>query len=383
MEAKTTLITCQMWVKGEECEGHCGLRHPSQQNSLARLLDNHSTNRSLLEKDVANGGSAPETKSGLQLINQDEEETSNCIADKTTLQNVQSAQHAPQSNLPDSTASESSEEEEKDLVWVEDRKKLPGASSQGKNIQGNVSASQYPPSVSLYASKELEMATQDPRKSMLCKYHAKGFCSSGEGCAFSHKRPLAEIHASTGQAVHSSQIECHYNAKGQCFRGQECLFLHSTPGNPRHVKQLPSLVSEATNAQNGVLHIAAKKHQTPGLVADARNLIACKYFLSGMCLKQQSCPFLHLALSEEPGRGCMAEANSLSSRSNVLQLCKQNGLSTQDERSEKKLKVSLENQVLAKTILQKHSTAESTIDKDVLIHKKWLKTSTQCSNNDL
>jgi hypothetical protein len=126
----------------------------------------------------------------------------------------------------------------------------------------------------------------------ICKFFVQGRCKNGVDCPFSHS-PV-EVQPGESQSTwpparatnqqqnpiflrseSTSKTPCIYFAKGKCSNGVACSFSHAgtTPGS---------------NSSINLQHICEDTVALKGSV-----LVPCKFFLQGSCTKGGKCQFFH------------------------------------------------------------------------------------------
>lgn len=130
--------------------------------------------------------------------------------------------------------------------------------------------------------------TAVPQKPRIpCRYHARGLCSKGNACQFSHGDEGAS--GITGSSTSSSnskiavsppprpsssaKVPCRYFASGNCTK-DPCPFAHEE--SPKQSPSLPVL-QPSTRAES----------------TDSRSQIPCQFFAKGHCRNGDACPFSH------------------------------------------------------------------------------------------
>ncbi len=115
------------------------------------------------------------------------------------------------------------------------------------------------------SSRTIKMAARIP-----CRFHARGSCSKGAACQFSHGTS-ADV-APPPKPESTARGPCRFFALGNCARGDWCLFVHeessksTAPTTPTPVLQEPT---------------------------DSRTQVPCQFFARGSCRNGDACPYAH------------------------------------------------------------------------------------------
>eukprot|EP00668_Euglena_longa_P014149 GGOE01018123.1.p1 GENE.GGOE01018123.1~~GGOE01018123.1.p1 ORF type:complete len:512 (+),score=140.33 GGOE01018123.1:64-1599(+) len=125
----------------------------------------------------------------------------------------------------------------------------------------------------------------------LCLHFAKGYCSQGRSCPFSHD-PTWGIPEYGAAPTHDEMPVCIHWTAGHCRNGAKCPFGHPEapqPAAPKSAKSPPRLSWSPTQGQS----------KGKGTNGAGRAPPACKFFMQGLCNKGLQCPFLHPETNEE------------------------------------------------------------------------------------
>lgn len=121
----------------------------------------------------------------------------------------------------------------------------------------------------------------------ICKFFVQGRCKNGVDCSFSHcglesSSVRSPARRSNQQQNHifplskpASKSACIYFAKGKCTNGVTCTFSHSdtATGSPLSINLQQTRANEST---------------LKGSI-----LVPCKFFAQGSCMKGDECQFFH------------------------------------------------------------------------------------------
>ncbi|KAK4033477.1 hypothetical protein C8A01DRAFT_19579, partial [Parachaetomium inaequale] len=111
-----------------------------------------------------------------------------------------------------------------------------------------------------------------------CRFHARGACSKGDACQFTHENsgasasPFNVALGTVPRTESGPKLPCRYFANGNCAKGDSCLFAHEAPPKPAAAFSTPSALQPPT---------------------DSRPQIPCQFFAKGGCRNGEACPFAH------------------------------------------------------------------------------------------